>query len=110
MHNLVSPFSVSLIMCMILGLTTVLGDQLEGSFLSKANSFPVVINSLGFFVEGWDPMSFPLSTLTFIFFFILFVVGIGLHCVTLAFLELSIGQTGLKLTKIHQPLPPEFWV
>lgn len=68
MYNLLSPFSVSFIMCMILGLTLYwVGDKLEGSSLSKANSLLVVIDSLGFFVEGWDPMSFPLSTLTFIF-------------------------------------------
>lgn len=104
-----NSFSVSFIMCMILGLTTVLGDQLESSSLSKANSLPVVTNSLGFYVEGWDPLSFPLSTLTFFSYFF-WGGGIGLHCVALAFLELSVGQTDIKLTKIHQVLPPEFWV
>ena len=41
-------------------------------------------------------------------FVVCFIFETGLLCVTLALLELTVDQDGLKLTEIHLPLPSEF--
>lgn len=56
---------------------------------------------------NWDLISF----LNFFSSFlpILFLSKTGFHYIALADLELFVNQAVLKLTEIHQLLPPEFW-